>query len=141
MGTSFKGAMADGLDAGQSIAKSFRSGVTGAMDFTKKRAEVFANNMVRNAKNISKAFQHPIKIIRSTLVSALRRAKNLRMKPQTARTMPETILRKWVPPGKMPATKSKKLYPGRSRLLLALKHKKRHRTAQAVWCGGGERIL
>ena len=37
MGTSFKGAMADGLDAGQSIAKSFRSGVTGAMDFTKKR--------------------------------------------------------------------------------------------------------
>lgn len=75
MGTSFKGAMADGLDAGQSIAKSFRSGVTGAMDFTKKRAEVFANNMVRNAKNISKAFQHPIKIIRSTLVSALRRAK------------------------------------------------------------------
>ena len=61
MGTSFKGAMADGLDAGQSIAKSFRSGVTGAMDFTKKRAEVFANNMVRNAKNISKAFQHPIK--------------------------------------------------------------------------------
>ena len=40
---------------------------------------------------------------------------------QTARTMPEIILRKWVPPGKMPATKSKKLYPGRSRLLLALK--------------------
>ena len=77
MGTSFKGAMADGLDAGQSIAKSFRSGVTGAMDFTKKRAEVFANNMVRNAKNISKAFQHPIKIIRSTLVSALRRAKKI----------------------------------------------------------------
>ena len=67
--------MADGLDAGQSIAKSFRTGVTGAMDFTKKRAEVFANNMVRNAKNISKAFQHPIKIIRSGLVSALRRAK------------------------------------------------------------------
>ena len=47
--------------------------------------------------------------------------RNLRMKPQTARTMPEIILRKWVPPGKMPATKSKKLYPGRSRLLLALK--------------------
>lgn len=75
MGTAFKGAMADGLDAGQSIAKSFRTGVTGAMDFTKKRAEIFANNMVRNAKNISKAFQHPIKIIRSGLVSALRRAK------------------------------------------------------------------
>ena len=65
MGPAFKGAMADGLDAGQSIAKSFRTGVTGAMDFTKKRAEIFANNMVRNAKNISKAFQHPIKIIRS----------------------------------------------------------------------------
>ena len=75
MGTAFKGSMADGLDAGQRIAKSFRTGVTGAMDFTKKRAEVFANNMVRNAKNISKAFQHPIKIIRSGLVSALRRAK------------------------------------------------------------------
>lgn len=75
MGTAFKGAMADGLDAGQSIAKSFRTGVTGAMDFTKKRAEIFANNMVRNAKNISKAFQHPIKIIRSGLASALRRAK------------------------------------------------------------------
>lgn len=75
MGTAFNGAMADGLDAGQSIAKSFRTGVTGAMDFTKKRAEIFANNMVRNAKNISKAFQHPIKIIRSGLVSALRRAK------------------------------------------------------------------
>ena len=75
MGTAFKGAMADGLDAGQSIAKSFRTGVTGAMDFTKKRAEIFANNMARNAKNISKAFQHPIKIIRSGLVSALRRAK------------------------------------------------------------------
>lgn len=75
MGPAFKGAMADGLDAGQSIAKSFRTGVTGAMDFTKKRAEIFANNMVRNAKNISKAFQHPIKIIRSGLVSALRRAK------------------------------------------------------------------
>ena len=75
MGAAFKGAMADGLDAGQSIAKSFRTGVTGAMDFTKKRAEIFANNMVRNAKNISKAFQHPIKIIRSGLVSALRRAK------------------------------------------------------------------
>lgn len=75
MGAAFKGAMADGLDSGQSIAKSFRTGVTGAMDFTKKRAEIFANNMVRNAKNISKAFQHPIKIIRSGLVSALRRAK------------------------------------------------------------------
>lgn len=75
MGAAFKGSMADGLDAGQSIAKSFRTGVTGAMDFTKKRAEIFANNMVRNAKNISKAFQHPIKIIRSGLVSALRRAK------------------------------------------------------------------
>ena len=45
MGAAFKGAMADGLDAGQSIAKSFRTGVTGAMDFTKKRAEIFANNI------------------------------------------------------------------------------------------------
>ena len=45
MGPAFKGAMADGLDAGQSIAKSFRTGVTGAMDFTKKRAEIFANKI------------------------------------------------------------------------------------------------
>ena len=74
MGTSFKGAMADGLDAGQSIAKSFRSGVTGRWIY-QETGRSFANNMVRNAKNISKAFQHPIKIIRSTLVSALRRAK------------------------------------------------------------------
>lgn len=121
MGAAFKGAMADGLDSGQSIAKSFRTGVTGAMDFTKKRAEIFANNMVRNAKNISKAFQHPIKIIRSGWCPHFAGQRNLRMKPQTARTMPEIILRKWVPPGKMPATKSKKLYPGWSRLLLALK--------------------
>ena len=77
--------------------------------------------MVRNAKNISKAFQHPIKIIRSGLVSALRRAKKSEDETADGADDAGDHLAEMGAAGKMPATKSKKLYPGRSRLLLALK--------------------
>ena len=75
LGDAFRQTMADGLEAGQGIAKSFGTGLVGAVDFSKNKVKSFASDMVKNIKNINTQFQHPIKTIRNKLVEALRKAK------------------------------------------------------------------
>lgn len=75
LGTAFRETMADGLEAGQSIAQSFKTGLVGALDFSRKKVKTFATEAVSGAKNIGTAFAHPVKTIKTALVSALRNAR------------------------------------------------------------------
>ena len=75
LGDAFKQTMADGLEAGKSIAKSFGTGITGAIDFSTNKVKGFAKAFETGAKKIGTAFRHPIKTIRNNLVEALRKAK------------------------------------------------------------------
>ena len=70
----FRTTMADGLEAGRSIAKSFGTGVTGAIDFSSKKVKTFVAETVKGAKNIGSSFKSPIKTIRTNLIDALRKA-------------------------------------------------------------------
>ena len=74
LGAAFRETMADGLDAGQSITKSFGTGLVGALDFSRKKVKTFATETISGAKNIGTAFTHPVKTIKTALVSALRNA-------------------------------------------------------------------
>lgn len=74
LGDAFRQTMADGMEAGQSIAKSFGTGITGALDFSRNKVKTFINDAVKGAKNIQQQLQHPIKTIRTGLVTALRGA-------------------------------------------------------------------
>lgn len=82
LGAAFRSAMADGLEAGNGVAKSFGTGVTGALNFSRNEVRafsnninVFASNLVVRAKNMTKALQNPIQTIRVNLVKALRSAR------------------------------------------------------------------
>ncbi len=75
LGEAFRDTMAAGLQAGQSIAKSFQTGITGAIDFSTKKAKTWAKDMVKHVKDINTQFQHPIKTIREKLMAALQDAK------------------------------------------------------------------
>ncbi len=75
LGSAFRTTMADGLEAGQSITKSFGTGVTGALDFSKNKFKGFITDTVNGAKKIGTALAHPIQTIRTNLVKALRRAR------------------------------------------------------------------
>lgn len=82
LGAAFRSAMADGLEAGNGVAKSFGTGVTGALNFSRNEVRAFTNNInvfVSNlavrAKNMTKALQNPIQTIRVNLVKALRSAR------------------------------------------------------------------
>lgn len=70
----FRTTMADGLEAGRSIAKSFGTGVTGAIDFSSKKVKTFVAETIKGAKNIGSSFKSPIKTIRTNLIDALRKA-------------------------------------------------------------------
>lgn len=75
LGAAFRTTMADGLEAGQSIAKSFGTGITGALDFSRNKVKTFVSDTLKGAKNIGTAFKSPIKTIRNNLVEALKKAK------------------------------------------------------------------
>lgn len=75
LGSAFQDTMADGLQAGQSIAKGFKSGITGAIDFSQKKAKAWAKDMVKHVKDINTQFQHPVKTIRNKLLEALQDAR------------------------------------------------------------------
>lgn len=82
LGAAFRSAMADGLEAGNGVAKSFGTGVTGALNFSRNEVRafsnninVFASNLAVRAKNMTKALQNPIQTIRVNLVKALRSAR------------------------------------------------------------------
>ena len=76
MGAAFRETMADGLEAGQSLTQSFRTGLVGALDFSRKKVKTFATETISGAKNIGTAFAHPVKTIKTALVSALRDAQD-----------------------------------------------------------------
>lgn len=76
LGAAFRETMADGLEAGHSIAKSFGTGLTGAIDFSRNKVKTFVNDTVKGAQNIAAKFKHPIQTIRTGLVKALRGAQD-----------------------------------------------------------------
>lgn len=75
-GAAFKKTMAAGIKDGQSLAKSFQTGVGGALAFTDKKFTGFRNNISKGAKAIGTAFLHPIKTIKGDMVKALEKAEN-----------------------------------------------------------------
>lgn len=75
MGAAFRGAAADSLEAGNSITKSFGSGISSALDFSKGKVNTWASNIVTKAAGIANAFKNPVNFIRNNLVKALRRAR------------------------------------------------------------------
>lgn len=70
-GAAFKKTMAAGIQSGQSLAKSFRTGVSGAFAYTQKQFTGFKNDVTKGAKAIGTAFTHPIQTIKGKLVQAL----------------------------------------------------------------------
>ena len=70
-GAAFKKTMAAGIQSGQSLAKSFRTGVSGAIAYTQKQFTGFKNDVTKGAKAIGTAFTHPIQTIKGKLVQAL----------------------------------------------------------------------
>lgn len=60
-GAAFKKTMAAGIQSGQSLAKSFRTGVSGAFAYTQKQFTGFKNDVTKGAKAIGTAFTHPIR--------------------------------------------------------------------------------
>lgn len=75
LGAAFRESMAAGLEAGQSIAKSFGTGITGSIDFSRNKVKTFVSDTLKGAKNIGTAFKSPVQTIRNNLVDALKRAK------------------------------------------------------------------
>lgn len=75
LGAAFRGATADSLEAGNSISKSFGSGISSALDFSKGKVNTWASNIVTRATGIANAFKNPVNFIRNNLVKALRRAR------------------------------------------------------------------
>lgn len=69
-GAAFKKTMAAGIQSGQSLAKSFRTGVSGAIAFTQNKFVGFRNDVTKGAKAIGNAFTHPIQTIKGKLVQA-----------------------------------------------------------------------
>ncbi|OPZ65888.1 MAG: hypothetical protein BWY85_00247 [Firmicutes bacterium ADurb.Bin506] len=70
-GAAFKSTMAAGIKDGQSLAKSFQTGVSGAIGFTQKKFQGFKNDVSKGAKAIGTAFTHPIQTIKNKLSQAL----------------------------------------------------------------------
>jgi len=70
-GAAFKTTMAAGIKDGQSLAKSFQTGVSGAIGFTQKKFVGFRNDVTKGAKAIGTAFTHPIQTIKTKLSQAL----------------------------------------------------------------------
>lgn len=69
-GAAFKKSMAAGIQSGQSLANSFRTGVSGAISYTQKQFIGFKNDVTKGAKAIGTAFTHPIQTIKSKLVQS-----------------------------------------------------------------------
>ena len=70
-GAAFKKTMAAGIKDGQSLAKSFQTGVSGAISFTQKKFTGFKNDVSKGAKAIGNAFKHPIQTIKDKLSKAI----------------------------------------------------------------------
>jgi len=70
-GAAFKKNTAEAIKDGQSLAKSFQTGVGGAIAFTEKKFQGFRKSVATGARAIGTAFRHPIQTIRGKLVEAL----------------------------------------------------------------------
>jgi phage-related protein len=70
-GAAFRKTMAAGIKDGQSLAKSFQTGVSGAFAYSEKKFVGFRNNVTKGAEAIGTAFAHPIQTIKNKLSQAL----------------------------------------------------------------------
>lgn len=75
LGAAFRGAMKEGRNAGQSAAKSFGTGLTGALDFSRGKFNAFASTLVTKTKGIAAAWKNPVQRIGINLVKAMHRAR------------------------------------------------------------------
>ena len=73
-GSAFRKTAAAAIKDGQSLAKSFQTGVGGAIAFTQKRFTTFRTDVTKGAKNITNAFKSPIQTIKGKLVEAFENA-------------------------------------------------------------------
>ncbi|MDR2687392.1 MAG: hypothetical protein LBB75_06540, partial [Oscillospiraceae bacterium] len=70
-GDAFKKSMGASLKVGQSLPKSLQLGFKTAFEYTKKGVKDFEKNFVTGAKNVGKAFLHPIDTLKKHLPDAL----------------------------------------------------------------------
>ena len=75
VGSAFRKSFLAGIDSGQSFGSSLRSGVGGAFDFAKGKAEDFKDNVVQGAEKIKNGFTHPIDTIKNGLGNAIQGVK------------------------------------------------------------------
>ena len=70
-GDAFQKSMGASLKVGQSLPKSLQTGFKTAFEYTKKGIKDFEKNFVTGAKNVGKAFLHPIDTLKKHLPDAL----------------------------------------------------------------------
>ena len=75
VGSAFRSSFLEGVDTGQSLSASLKSGVGGALSHVKDRVTEFKDNFVQGAENIKNGFIHPIETIKNGLGNAVQSAK------------------------------------------------------------------
>lgn len=75
IGSAFRKSFLVGIDSGSSFGSAIRSGVGGALDFARDKADEFKDNVVQGADRIKNGFAHPIDTIKNGLGNALTGAK------------------------------------------------------------------
>lgn len=76
VGSAFRSSFLEGVDTGQSLSSSLKSGVGSALSYVGSRATEFKDNFVQGAENIKNSFTHPIETIKNGLGNAIQRAKD-----------------------------------------------------------------
>ena len=76
VGSAFRSSFLEGVDTGQSLSSSLKSGVGGALSYVGSRATEFKDNFVQGAENIKNSFTHPIETIKNGLGNAVQNAKD-----------------------------------------------------------------
>ena len=76
VGSAFRSSFLEGVDTGQSLSSSLKSGVGGALFYVGGRVTEFKDNFVQGAENIKNSFTHPIETIKNGLGNAVQSAKD-----------------------------------------------------------------
>lgn len=76
VGSAFRSSFLEGVDTGQSLSSSLKSGVGGALSYIGSRATEFKDNFVHGAESIKNGFTHPIETIKNGLGNAVQNAKD-----------------------------------------------------------------
>ena len=119
-GAAFKKTMAAGIKDGQSLAKSFQTGVSGAISFTQKKFTGFKNDVSKGAKAIGNAFKHPIQTIKDKLSRPSSTQPTARTPSRTAQVTRRRLSTTWATPAARPETKSREAISGALKAFLGI---------------------